>query len=166
MGSLLALNWATGDWKRPNRSPFIQNGLNVKTLILLSPPQSFKGISNQAALTQPVVRGYLNTLLVVGNENSTAFSDVKRLYNRLERYHGPKPDNVAALKDHRLFLVELETASQGSAILREKGLKPNPNEFIWTFLRNKIVSRETLTFAGTEFILEWKRRGNIFDDEP
>lgn len=165
MGALVALNWARNDWNAPS-TPFLKQGQDVKTLILISPPQSFKGQTNQAALTQPVVRGGLNTLLVVGNENSTALSDVKRLYNRLERYHGTRPDDAAALKDHRLFLVELETDSQGSAMLREKNLKPNPNEIIWTFLRSKIVNRETLTFAGTDFILEWKRRGNIFEEKP
>jgi pimeloyl-ACP methyl ester carboxylesterase len=165
MGGLVALNWAATDWSAPS-TRFLKQGQDVKTLILISPPQSFKGLTNQAALAQPVVRGGLNTLLVVGNENSTALSNVKRLYNRMERYHGTRPNDAAALKDHRLFLVELETASQGSSMLREKNLRPNPNEVIWTFLRSKIVSRETLTIAGTDFILEWKRRGNIFEENP
>jgi hypothetical protein len=158
MGALVTLNWAVKDW-RTSRSPFLRLGLDIKTMILISPPQSFKGLTVQEALNHPIICGNLNTLLIVGSGKSSSLSAAKRLYNRMEAGgHGSKPDNPARLKDHRLFMVELDTASQGSTLLGEKNLKPVPEDFIWKFLRSKIVERETLSFAGKEFNLEWKRR--------
>jgi pimeloyl-ACP methyl ester carboxylesterase len=164
MGALVALNWAVIDWNQ-QATPFLKQGQDVKSLVLLSSPASFKGVTNQLALVQPVVRGGLNTLLLVGNGDRTSLSETKRLYNRMERFHGTKPEDSEALKAHRLFLIELETAAQGSSLLRVKNLKPDPTEIIWIFLRNKIVNRDTLTIAGTDFMLEWKRRGNIFEEQ-
>ena len=164
MGALVTLNWAVGDWNARS-TPFLKQGQDIKTMILISPPQSFKGLTTQAALTQPVVRGGLNTLLIVGNESSADLSAAKRLLNRMERYHGPKPDDASRLKNHRLFMVEMDTASQGSELLAEKNLKPLPSEVIWSFLQSKIIDRETLTFGNTEFNLQWKRRGNVFEEE-
>ena len=106
-------------------------------------------------------------MLIVGKSKSSNLSDTKRLYNRMEAGgHGTKPDDPGQLQNHRLFMVELDTALQGSKLLAEKNLKPDPNEVIWSFLQSKIVDRETLSFAGREFNLEWKRRGKVFNDEP
>ena len=165
MGALVTLNWAVRDWSAPS-TPFLRQGQDIKTMILISPPQSFKGLTVQGALKHPVIRGNLNTLLIVGSGKSSNLSDAKRLYNRMEAGHGSTPDDPAQLKNHRLFMVELDTVSQGSTLLGEKNLKPVPEDFIWKFLRSKIVERETLSFAGREFNLEWKRRGNVFDNEP
>ena len=164
MGALVALNWAVTDWnQRSFRS--LKQGQDVKSLVLLSSPTSFKGVTNQLALVQPVVRGGLNTLLLVGNGNRTSLSDTKRLYNRMERFHGTKPEDPEALKAHKLFMVELETTAQGSSLLKIKNLKPDPTELIWLFLRNKIVNRDTFTIADTDLPLEWEHRGNIFEEK-
>jgi pimeloyl-ACP methyl ester carboxylesterase len=167
LGGMLAMNWAAVDWNA-NSNPLIKNGQDVKSLVLLSPLQSFKGLTNQAALGHSIIAGGLNTLILVGTDGTVSkeLSDAKRLYNRMERFHGAKPDDATALKDHRLFLLELKTASQGSAMLREKDLKPNPNEIIWSFLRSKIVDREILNFGGRVFPLEWKRRGTGLPSDP
>jgi len=157
MGALITLNWAIADWNI-KFIPGIKRGQDIKTMILISPPQSFKGLTYQDVLLHPVVRGKLNTLLIVGNESSTALSSAKRLFNRMERYHGSKPDDPSQVKNHRLFMVEMDTASQGSKLLAEKNLNPLPNEVIWDFLRSKIIDRETFTFGNTEFDLLWKHR--------
>ena len=163
LGGMLAMNWAVGDWNVQS-TPFLKQGQDVKSLILLSPLGSFKGVTNQVAMTHPVIAGQLNTLILVGNGSSKELSDAKRLYNRMERRHGEKPTDQAELAAHKLFIFEFETEQQGTALLNSN-LAPDPKNLIWSFLRGKIVGRDVFTVGGSDMSLEWKQRGNAFDPD-
>lgn len=165
LGGLIAMNWAVGDWNAQS-TPFLKQGQDVKSLVLLSPKASFKGVTNQVAMMHPIVAGQLNTLLLVGNESSKELSDTKRIYNRMERFHGEKPTDQAELKAHKLFMFEIGTDDQGTDLLN-RNAAPDLKTIILTFLNQKIAQRDTFTYGSNDMPLEWKKRGSVFanDDE-
>ena len=89
LGALIALEWAVRDWSAP-RLPTLKQGQDVKALVLISPPQSFKGVTAQIAYTHRQV-SKLSTLIITGKENTRAFSDARRLYNRFEKARDKLP---------------------------------------------------------------------------
>ncbi|MCO6454515.1 MAG: alpha/beta fold hydrolase [Pirellulaceae bacterium] len=90
VGALTVMNWACLDWPlrgrvlgtRANEPKF-----NVKALVLLSPVQTFKGVTAQSvALKHPAILQGLSILILAGSqESSKAFGDAKRIYSALER---------------------------------------------------------------------------------
>jgi pimeloyl-ACP methyl ester carboxylesterase len=132
LGALVALEWSVRDWNAP-RLPSLKQGQDVKGLVLISPSQSFKGLSTQAALAHPVVR-QLSMMIISGKENTKVYSDARRIYNRLEKFH-PKPpkEQKERLAKQDLFLIGIESTRQ-SADLLASSVKPNISNLIGNFV--------------------------------
>ena len=132
LGALVALEWSVRDWNAP-RLPSLKQGQDVKGLVLISPSQSFKGLSTQAALAHPVVR-QLSMMIISGKENTKVYSDARRIYNRLEKFH-PKPprEQKERLAKQILILIGNESTRQ-SADLLASSVKPNISNLIGNFV--------------------------------
>lgn len=116
VGSLVAMNYATLDWNKPIL-PAYKLGKDVKGLILISPKQSFKGLSNRLALSDPAFKaasasGNLGAMVVSGKQ-SPGHSDARRVHSSLERLHPKAADDP---KERTLFFIELETSLSGTRL--------------------------------------------------
>ena len=139
LGALLALEWSVRDWNAP-RLPSLKQGQDVKGLVLISPSQSFKGLTSQAALAHPVVR-QLSTMIISGKSNARAYSDARRIYNRVEKFH-PKPpkDAKERLAKQDLFLIGVNSSKQSSELLASN-IKPNVTNLVGNFILYRLDKR-------------------------
>jgi pimeloyl-ACP methyl ester carboxylesterase len=119
LGAVLALNWAVVDWSWP-QLPAYKQGQDVKALVLISPKQSIQGLSVAGPLRLPVIREHLS-MMVVGGTQSRDFTDVRRLYNSLKRFHPTPPQDLRA-EQQDLFLVDPATNLEGAQLLDAEGL--------------------------------------------
>ena len=149
LGALIALEWAVRDWNAP-RLPTLKQGQDVKALVLISPPQSFKGLTAQAAYTHPQV-SRLSTLIITGKENTRAFSDARRIHNRFEKAR----DKLPKSQKESLYNYGCKTTKQG-ADLFAKGVDPNPLALISNFVRLRLEKRKA------DF--PWSDRSNPFNE--
>ena len=154
LGSLIAMKWSVADWN-VRSLPSFKQGQDVKAIVLLSPVDTFKGVTSKDPLSHPIVRSRLSTLICVGKEDPKAHGDAKRLYGALLRFHGKPPaDEKEAAKKQDLFFVEDATSLEGTDLLR-KGLQ-TPGE-IQKFLYLR------LSLKLDEF--EWSERKNPLASE-
>lgn len=146
LGTIVAANWAEVDWSR-RQLPSFKQGRDVKAMVLLTPLQSYKGLSATRALKHPVVGGQLSTMIVVGRNDRKNFSDAKAIHKRLERLHR----EPASAADQDLFLVERNTSLKGTQLV-------NPNarlgveRLIAGFIGKRLVQQ------GSRFA--WRERTN------
>ncbi len=137
-GGILALNWSAADWNVKSLPSFKQ-GQDVKALILLSPLESFKGVTTRDALIHPIVKSRLSMLICVGKESPKELGDAKRIYNSLAKFHiKPPTDPEVAETKQDLFLVEDATSLQGTELLA-KGLQ-TPQE-IGKFINRRLIAK-------------------------
>ncbi|QDU29116.1 Alpha/beta hydrolase family protein [Anatilimnocola aggregata] len=136
---LLAMRWSILDWSAPVLPSFKQ-GQDVKALVLLSPVNSFKGLSGTDFMANQSTRKFLSIMLVAGNEESKSLGEAKRLQSKLQQFH-PKPSGDRDLdrKNLDLFLVTPDTQLQGSKLL-SRALVVNNN--IANFLSLRLVEKQ------------------------
>lgn len=149
--TIIAMKWSAADWNAPILPAFKQ-GQDVKALVLLSPVQSFKGLTNRDAMAHPVVRGRLSTLVAAGSQTPKDLADAKRLFKTLEGHHiKPPTDPEERRKKLDLFMVTPETSLQGAALFGngletprvvanfiELRLVSKMDEFSWSERRNPL----------------------------
>jgi pimeloyl-ACP methyl ester carboxylesterase len=118
LGALVALNYAVADWNRPAING-VKTGQDVKAVVLLSPPQSLKGLSFAPVLEQPVVRSEMSTMILVGTGNAGRLSDAKKLRDTLTRFHAKLPEG-ASVEDKAdrldLFYQEIDGDLEGTQL--------------------------------------------------
>ena len=138
MGATIALNWAMRDWNRP-QLPSFKQGRDVKALVLLSPEQSFKGMTPNAALRHPVIQKGLAMMIVAGNGDRTGYRDAKSIHNRLEKFHEEPEDRKEFAEKKTLFLIEPDTSLSGTKLVDPRARLPvfkNIDTFInWRLVR-------------------------------
>lgn len=145
LGAIVGLNWSAVDWSVPNLGTYKQ-GQDVKAIIMLSPLQSFKGLNTREGLKQPAVRSSLvSTMILVGTE-ARHYSDAKKIYNSLERFHKNS-------EEESLALVDLDTSLEGSEILPSE-LGQSVADSIAKFIKSRLVDRSNQ--------LPWQDRTNPF----
>ena len=105
MGATVAVNWAALDWNWP-QLPTYKQGQDVRALVLLSPPRTFKGVRTQQALNHRSVRSLLSVMIIHGQRDAT---EARKIHNSLHRWHDPEQ------KD--LELVSVDSANQGARLL-------------------------------------------------
>ncbi len=130
MGSVVALNFAARDWSWPPLATGKQ-GQDVKALVLISPPWSYRGLRINEAIAHPQVRSALSAIIFVGKGGSKEAAEAKRLYSTLVRYRPtPPPEEIA--EKQTLWLRTLPTTLQGARLLNEKrmGLEEMIEKFI------------------------------------
>lgn len=156
VGGTIGMMWSALDWNAP-RLPTIKQGQDVKALVLLSPVESFRGVSTRGPMSHAAVRGGLSTLICVGKEDAKAYADAKRMHTAMLRFHGKPPaDEKEAAKKQDLFFVEEETSLQGTGLLN-KGLQ-TPAE-----IQKFLYLRLWLKLDDTGF--EWTERKNPLQSE-
>lgn len=122
MGASVALNWAAADWLAPPLAVGKQ-GQDVKALVLLSPPWSFKGVPVKDALQtllSPRIRDNISWLILVGEGDSRAANDARKVFRSIERWYS-EPDPSADNDGKSLYFIERETGLQGTKLLRAGG---------------------------------------------
>ena len=155
VSGVIALNWAALDWSAV-RLPTIKQGQDVKALVLISPQQSFRGVTTRPALAHKNVRADLSVMIMVGKNDRGSYSDAKRLHSSLARYHEePEAAEIEAKKD--LFLEEFDTSLQGKELLQQPSLRTaeglSPPVAIARFIKWRLVDKSS-SFPWTQ-----RRRG-------
>lgn len=139
MGSVVALNWIHYDWSVPSW-PTLKQGQDVKAFVLVSPEQTFKGVTTRRALTSPVVRGELSAMIIYGDDDP-ASADGRRLYNTLRKSHRVvSPDDPQESAQQDLFLIELSTSLRGTKLLASQALRVTDQ--ILEFIQLRLVDRQ------------------------
>ncbi|MHB0955936.1 MAG: alpha/beta hydrolase [Pirellulaceae bacterium] len=134
-GATLAVIWAVGDWN-VRSLPTYKMGQDVKALILISPLQSFKGVSVNVVLKARATLAQLSVLTVVGQQDQRRYSDAKRIYRAFQQAH--REGNEVALP-----FYEADTSLQGMELVYARGLQVP--DWIRPFIEERLVKR------GVEF---------------
>ena len=142
MGALVAANWAVMDWSWPALATGKQ-GQDVISLILISPPYSFKGLSMAPATKHQYVRRELAIFLIVGKGDDKSLKDATRIHGMLAKFHVDKED---------LLIGGLDTSLQGTKLLNEATL--NLAAHIVEFIQTQVVSKP----------IPWQQRKNPLGD--
>lgn len=137
MGALVAANWARFDWSVPPLPAAGKQGQDVKALVLITPPESFKGLRMVDALSNRDVKSKLAVLIAVGNGDSKAVKDADKLFDQFKRFH-PDP---AKIEDQDLEPFAAKTKLQGAKLVLtdEFGLQSTIAKFIDRHVAKKAI---------------------------
>lgn len=108
-----ALNFAAQDWSWPIL-PSIKQGQDVKGLILVSPPKTFKGFNANRALQTPVLKNELSIMIIAGEGDRTSFSDAKRIFSTIDKI---RQKGVSDSKDRTVFFAGKPNSLEGTDLL-------------------------------------------------
>ncbi len=117
MGAAVAVHWAVLDWSWPRLATGKQ-GQDVKALVLISPEWAFKTLRLHEAVTEPSFRA-LSLLIVAGKSNKKDYTDAKRIYNSVERFHAVPADDDPPEKQTLYFRLP-QTSLSGMRLIYEK----------------------------------------------
>ena len=121
MGAIVAMRYAVFDWNQPRvAARLFKRGQDVRGLVLLSPPRTFKGMTSDVFLKHPITKSSLSTMIIVGAKERKAFADAKSLHGALSKFHVKVDDDApASEKEDKmdLFLMETPTTLQGTKLL-------------------------------------------------
>jgi len=112
-GATLAIKWAVQDWSFPS-TPALKKGQDVKALILISPRQSFKGVTVNKELKSNWL-SFMSELTVVGTQDAARYADAKRIHKAFESFHRDAAPGV-------VHLYEADTALQGVDLIMDRNL--------------------------------------------
>ena len=140
MGCVVALNWIARDWNWP-QLPTLKQGQDVKAFVLISPVQSFKGLTTRAVFDNDVVRSRLSAMVIYGKKDAKAASDGRRVYNNLKRFHAPIPaDRDARVAKQDLFMIDVNSHLQGVKLTSHPDLE-KPRNAISKFIEYRLVNK-------------------------
>lgn len=113
-GCVIAMNWAVMDWSVVNL-PAYRQGKDVQAIALLSPMESFKGVTAHDAITSNVLRGRtISKMIAVGAGDSKSLAEARRLHTGWERFQNKVP---ADEDKQELFFHTADTKLQGTQLL-------------------------------------------------
>ncbi len=135
-GGIIAMLWTVMDWSAA-RLPAFKQGQDVQALALLSPMESFKGVSARDAITSNLLKGRpISKMIAVGSGDNKALSEARRLHTTWERFHGKPPETEEEIADRQdLFFHTEDTELQGTQLLDLNAFK------IWRNLAGFISRR-------------------------
>ncbi len=113
--AIAALNFAARDWSWPTL-PALKQGQDVKGLILVSPPRTFKGFNANQALKMPVIQNELSIMIIVGEGNRSDFSDAKRIFTSLDKLRQKRMEDSS---DRTIFFAAKPNDLSGTALLAD-----------------------------------------------
>ncbi|HID78003.1 MAG TPA: alpha/beta fold hydrolase [Planctomycetaceae bacterium] len=141
MGAAVALYYARYDWMLQRyeaasrrRAP----AADVKAVVLLSPPWSFKGLPISVVTNHPAIQKLISILVIVGRNDSKSLADAQRLRKLLERFRPEGRGEAGGSKT--LFFVDPPTRLQGARLLGVRGL--NLEAIIGRFIELQLVQRD------------------------
>ena len=113
-GCIIALQWAVMDWSVRNLPAFRQ-GKDVQALCLLSPMESFKGVTARDAITSNLIKGNnVSKMISAGTGDSKSLGDARRMFTTWEKFHGKQPEGE---DEQDLFYYTEDTKLQGTQLL-------------------------------------------------
>lgn len=146
-GGLIALGWSVFEWSRADL-PTHKRGKDIKGVVLLSPPKTFKTLNPQNFMKQPYVAKDLQLLILVGEGDAESFEAAKALHKRFEQKRGKPPtDPQERAAKENLFLYPLDTTVQGGELLQPE---LRTEQYIGQFLGNRIYQRRNVYPAWEE----------------
>jgi pimeloyl-ACP methyl ester carboxylesterase len=123
MGASVALDFAWFDAVGYDQGRIyygpLKLGRFVKALVLISPEWAFRGLPLSRSTRNPVVQSDIAIMILVGQQDSKALSEAKRIHGIFERFH-PEPTGDDRLDKKTLFLGGLDTSLQGTKLLDPK----------------------------------------------
>jgi pimeloyl-ACP methyl ester carboxylesterase len=135
MGSVVAVNFAARDWSWPVLATGKQ-GQDVKSLVLISPEWTHRGLNINEAIEHPQVRSLLSVIIFAGERSAKERRDAERLHKMLERFRpAPSPNDVAGTQS--LWLRTPPTSLQGTQLLNESRL--GVRQMIERFIELRLV---------------------------
>jgi pimeloyl-ACP methyl ester carboxylesterase len=146
MGSVVAMDYARLDWSWPQLVN-VKQGQDVKVVVLISPPWSFRALQMRPALDQPDILSKLSTMIVVGDQDPRALREAKGLYSTLKRLH-PTAD-AKILADRTLLFKPFPTSLQGAKMFDARELRVS--EWVAWFIKVRLAGQT----------LPWKKRESM-----
>ncbi len=142
MGAVVAINWAALDWSWPPLATGKQ-GQDVKALVLISPPQVFRGLSTKNALTTDALQKKIAIFLAVGRDDRRALAQAKRIYTQLQRRRTPQERRRTPQEREQLRTIGYRTSLQGVKLLKKEfPLEDHIVKFI-----NEMVASQKIPWA-------------------
>lgn len=132
-GAMLALKWAVKDWSVTDL-PTYKMGRDVKALILVSPLNTFKGVSIAPELRARPVLAQMSVLTVVGQQETRFCADAKRIIKAFEQAHRNDAEKT-------VIFLELDSARQGVDLIYDRDLPTAA--YIRDFIQYRLVQRES-----------------------
>ncbi len=132
--SPIAIDWSVRDWSFGLSSKGMKQGKDVKSILLLSPEKSFKGMSIMKSIKAPVISGRMGRALPIfvltGEKNASLKSQTRELEKALTRSRGSE------LAKESLTVTVGKTDIQGAGFARSK----KGQELIHQFINLKVLS--------------------------
>jgi pimeloyl-ACP methyl ester carboxylesterase len=148
MGASVAAYYAFYDWTTLRReSGRAAASQDVKAMVLISPDWGFRHLPLSKPLNHPLVRSQIAVYVLVGEDDSTAVSDARRVRSLLYRYHADLGDGSTK---EGLSFRPFPTKLQGTKLLNVKELKPDPASLIGKFIE----------LYATKRSYPWRQRGS------
>ncbi|MEW4453980.1 alpha/beta fold hydrolase [Bremerella sp. JC817] len=113
--AIAAMNFALQDWSWPIL-PAIKQGQDVKGLVLISPPKTFKGFNANMAIQSPVIKNQVSIMIIAGDQDRTSFSDAKRLFSSIDKI---RQKSFTEAKDRTVFFAAKPSPLEGTALLAD-----------------------------------------------
>ena len=140
MGASVALNFALADAAAQDMNriprPDYKLGRFVKTLVLISPELSFRGLPLRAGSARMIPN--VAVLILVGQQDTKAMDEAKQIHRIFEKYH-PEPTGDNAIDKKTLFFGKLGTSLQGVKLLDPKF---NVAAIIADFIDRRVVKND------------------------
>lgn len=111
--AIAAINFAAQDWAWP-LLPTLKQGQDVKGLILVSPPKTFKGFHANQALQTPAVKGEISIMFIVGESDRSSYADARRTFTAIDKI---RSKNFVDAKDRTVFFASKPTSESGETLL-------------------------------------------------
>ena len=124
MGAAVAIDWAVYDWSFPDY-PGLKQSKDVKALVLISPKRSYSGLQTTQSLSHGAIQSVLSIMIVVGKEDSKAFSDADRIHGKIDsirREEFPGLSPAETLEKKTLWFFPAPTKLQNAKLLNAKPL--------------------------------------------
>ncbi len=145
MGALAGMYWTTRDWDWPPIRG-LRQGQDVKALVLISPLNSFKGVSTLMPLKHAALKSRVAVQLIYGKNGSGIGGTARRITSILEKNR----DRALPLDDQAL-----NTTLQGTSLIGEDALRVD--QLVAHFLKQCVAVHKD------DF--PWKARGTNMESE-
>lgn len=118
-GALVAINWAYVDWTSPTSEVLIWKRARwIKSLVLLSPVTSYKGVTATFAMQLDVLKRDMSMMIAVGEDDRVANGKAKKFHLPLDRL---RHDLTGENKN--LYFIPIGSKLQGTKLLGRAALR-------------------------------------------
>lgn len=119
MGAVVGVDWAAWDWHWPMLATGKQ-GQDVKALVLISPPWSYKGLSLTEVVNNRRLADQMSWLIIVGDQDKDDLREAKRLQQTIEKFLPTPSDPAQAAEKQAVFFMPVATSLQSAKLLAAK----------------------------------------------